>query len=237
MKSLPWVQLRSMHRRHPGLPSLPAVVDASSSKKSLRCSNSMRLPIHSGTEIRISWDAKSSFASLSSIHGMIMGIQWYTNMKFSWLHSALSKYPRGSLFVRRERLKKSVTWQRQPMGGDGETNVLHTQTPWEVFKHQRLVKKRMQHNAAETHISHTKQVSNNVSMYHHYRCYKCDIMIASHLKHQRHVDVEKTPLSRQPLIWQCLTFNLVPKVPVICPPDNKISQFLVWLSRCHIFED
>ena len=147
------------------------------------------------------------------------------------------KIPTWFTFFRRERLKKSVTWQRQPMGGDGETNVLHTQTPWEVFKHQRLVKKRMQHNAAETHISHSKQVSNNVSMYHHYRCYNCGIMIASHLKHQRHVDVEKTPLSRQPLIWQCLTFNLVPKVPVICPPDNKIWQLFLWLSGCHIFED
>ena len=106
------------------------------------------------------------------------------------------KIPTWFTFFRRERLKKSVTWQRQPMGGDGETIVLHTQTPREVFKHQRLVKKRMQHNAAETHISHTKQVSNNVAMYHHYRCYNCDIMIASHLKHQRHVDVENPPLSR-----------------------------------------
>lgn len=121
MKSLPWVQLRSMHRRHPGLPSLPAVVDASSSKKSLRCSNSMRLPIHSGTEIRISWDAKSSFASLSSIHGMIMGIQWYTNMKFSWLHSALSKYPRGSLFF-------AVNGWRSLLPGKG--------SPWVVMGKQ-----------------------------------------------------------------------------------------------------
>ena len=52
------------------------------------------------------------------------------------------KIPTWFTFFRRERLKKSVTWQRQPMGGDGETNVLHTQTPWEVFKHQRLVKKK-----------------------------------------------------------------------------------------------
>lgn len=56
MRSLPWVQLRSMHRRHPGLPSLPAVVDASSSKKAF--------------DVQIPSDFPSTPERRSEFHGM-----------------------------------------------------------------------------------------------------------------------------------------------------------------------
>lgn len=156
----------------------------------LRCSNSIRLPIHSGTKIRISWDAP---IQVSPHCHQFMGWSWVYNGIQTWNFgdhtqpiSALSKYPRH---VNPFFSSPIFGWRSQSLPGKGGQVFLHGKSS--NIKGSKKIMQLKLISYLLHQSNNTRHVSNNVSMYHHYRCYNCDIMIASHLKQQRHVDVEK----------------------------------------------
>ncbi len=169
MKSLSWVQLRSMHRRHPRFPSLPVVGSMRQRRERLRWSNSRR-DLPSTPERREGSFMGCKVSLIVMISYQFMGWSWVYNGIQTWSfgdppHSALSKYklwftnffsspawPRCK-FVTWHVFQQMVVFHGSP--GFRGKNLLHTQasryfSPWEVFKHQKASRKK---NAAETHIS------------------------------------------------------------------------------------